>query len=179
MKPESVTPETATTTPPPDPHATLKTQLGAHLQELEESVARRQQQDSAKVATMRENLRPALEEAARIKAEFTTLLDEFGPLLDRLIALNMAQVRGLTGRNVLGEIQEDARSLKAEVRAAITQLGNLPGAVEALTPEGLHLFNPSNITQVVESFRYGPQRVVDKMKDFRDRLSQFEAARNR
>lgn len=90
----------------------------------------------------------------------------------------MATLRTFPGHDILGSIDKGAQEVKAYLAQAIQVLGRIPTEPEKFTVEGIHE-QVERMRHDVEFFTGGPSRMVDKIKDFRDRMSRFEEARKR
>lgn len=179
MQTENATPETKAPETIPGPNAELKDQLLASIEALEGVAARQQDEDRVKLEAFRKKVDPQLERAAKLVAEFKGFQGEFGPYLDRLTELDMARLRTFTGYNLLGDIAEDAKTLKTNIDVAIQRLGTLSPRVNALRPDTLPMFNLLEVGETIDFFRSGPELARDKVKTFVARMKRFELERTR
>lgn len=177
MQIKNATPDSKAPASTPDPTAEVQGQLAAGLKTLKETTTRKQNEDRAKLEAFRKRIGPQLERAAKVVAEFKAIQEEFGPYLDGLIKLDMASLRTFDGYNHLGNIAEDAKNLKTDLDTAIRQLEALSRRVDALRPDTFCTFNVLEISDTVEFFRSGQERVREKIKTFVTRMSRFEQER--
>jgi len=154
-------------------------QLGAALERLEGAPSVPGSGDAPAPADARAPLAPTLVRAGEILAEYRALETQFGDLVSRVGALDMAGLRHRSGLKVLGDVAADATQLRTDIAVGIRQLADLPALRDALTTAQVQAGDLDYFTMVVLAHKGQPVRILSAIGGLAERLSAFLAMQPR
>jgi hypothetical protein len=154
----------------------LAAAIAGKVDTLQALAAGVQTADQQKLARIKGGLEPMLSIAAALKPQYEALLASVGPALERVAALNLENLRSQPGYTRLRDSTADARTLLADLREAIHELGALPGRVEALTLQDALDGRNHRLAEEVALHAGGPGRMEEKIQAVLACLEAFERA---
>jgi hypothetical protein len=157
----------------------LQAQLGAGLDTVERMAAIQRAGDEEKVQRVRKNLEPFIQKARALKAEFTAILQDHAALLDRLQGLDIPILRTFHGYNLLGDLAEDAKQFRLGITDLMGHLDRAVTRAENFCFKDFGTHATHELGELVEGARTGPERAIEKLRAFKERLDKFTAAQQR